>query len=76
MSCGTFRPAAAYRPRRTDRAAAPRGDLYDSHEDGPGVGEYPDSGKVTTGARVAGDDFGFARMNRLETDLDYWDGEP
>jgi hypothetical protein len=31
---------------------------------------------VLTNARVAGDDFGFARMNRLDTDLDYWDGEP
>ena len=27
-------------------------------------------------ARVAGNDFGFARMNRRGTDLDYWDGEP
>lgn len=47
-----------------------------STKDQPEVVEYPDSGKYLASARVAGDDFGFARMHRAETDLDYWDGEP
>jgi uncharacterized cupin superfamily protein len=47
-----------------------------STRDTPEVVEYPDSGKVLTNARVAGTESGFARMNRLDTNLDYWDGEP
>jgi uncharacterized cupin superfamily protein len=47
-----------------------------STRDVPEVVEYPDSNKVLTNSRLAGEDFGFARMNRLDTDLDYWDGEP
>ncbi len=47
-----------------------------STRDLPEVVEYPDSNKVLTNARIGGNDFGFARMNRLDTDLDYWDGEP
>ncbi len=55
---------------------APLKYLSISTKDVPEVVEYPDSNKVLTNARVAGNDFGFARMSRLDTDLDYWDGEP
>jgi uncharacterized cupin superfamily protein len=42
----------------------------------PEVCEYPDSGKYLASARVQGHDQGFARIQRLDSDLDYWDGEP
>ena len=41
-----------------------------STKDAPEVCEYPDSGKTLAYGP------GFGRMTRLETDLDYWDGEP
>jgi uncharacterized cupin superfamily protein len=47
-----------------------------STRDQPEIVEYPDSGKVLSSARIEGSGVEFARMNRLETDLDYWDGEP
>jgi uncharacterized cupin superfamily protein len=42
----------------------------------PEVCEYPDSGKYLATARIEGSALGFGRMNRLESDLDYWEGEP
>ena len=47
-----------------------------STKEQPEVVEYPDSGKYLAAARIDGKDYGFARMHRAETDLDYWDGEP
>ena len=69
-------PGPDYPHQMINTSDAPLKYLSISTKDVPEVVEYPDSGKVLTSARVAGSDFGFARMNRLETDLDYWDGEP
>ena len=69
-------PGPAYPHQIINTSEAPLKYLSISTKDQPEVVEYPDSGKVLTSARVAGNDFGFARMNRLETDLDYWDNEP
>ena len=69
-------PGPDYPHQMINTSDAPLKYLSLSTKDAPEVVEYPDSGKVLTNARVAGNDFGFARMNRLDTDLDYWDGEP
>ena len=55
---------------------APLKYLSISTKETPEICEYPDSDKVLANARMAGNDYGFARMNRRGTDLDYWDGEP
>ena len=69
-------PGPDYPHQMINTSDAPLKYLSISTKDNPEVVEYPDSGKVLANARVAGNDFGFSRMNRLETDLDYWDGEP
>jgi uncharacterized cupin superfamily protein len=69
-------PGPAYPHQMINTSDAPLKYLSISTKDQPEVVEYPDSGKVLTSARVAGNDFGFARMSRLDTDLDYWDNEP
>ena len=69
-------PGPDYPHQMINTSDAPLKYLSISTKDVPEVVEYPDSGKVLTNARVAGNEFGFARMNRLDTDLDYWDGEP
>jgi len=69
-------PGPDYPHQMINTSGAPLKYLSISTKDVPEVVEYPDSGKVLANARVAGNDFGFARMNRLDTDLDYWDGEP
>jgi uncharacterized cupin superfamily protein len=42
----------------------------------PEICEYPDSGKYLSAATVGGERYGFSRIHRADTDLDYWDGEP
>jgi uncharacterized cupin superfamily protein len=69
-------PGPEYPHQMINTSEAPLKYLSISTRDTPEVVEYPDSNKVLTNARTAGNDFGFARMNRLDTDLDYWDGEP
>ena len=69
-------PGPDYPHQMINTSDAPLKYLSISTKDNPEVVEYPDSSKVLANARVAGDDFGFARMTKLETDLDYWDGEP
>ena len=69
-------PGPEYPHQMINTSDAPMKYLSISTKDTPEVVEYPDSGKVLTSARVAGTDSGFSRMNRLDTDLDYWDGEP
>ena len=69
-------PGPDYPHQMINTSDAPLKYLSISTKDTPEVVEYPDSNKVLASARVAGSDFGFARMNRLDTDLDYWDGEP
>ena len=69
-------PGPDYPHQMINTSDAPLKYLSISTKDTPEVVEYPDSNKVLTNARLACNDFGFARMNRLDTDLDYWDGEP
>jgi len=69
-------PGPEYPHQMINTSAAPLKYLSISTKDVPEVVEYPDSNKVLTNARVAGDDFGFARMNTRDTDLDYWHDEP
>ena len=69
-------PGPEFPHQMINTSDAPLKYLSISTKDQPEVVEYPDSGKVLTSARVGGVDFGFARMGRLDTDLDYWDGEP
>ena len=47
-----------------------------STKEQPEICEYPDSGKYFSSARVEGHEQGFARIQRLDDDLDYWAGEP
>ena len=69
-------PGPDYPHQMINTSDAPLKYLSISTRDVPEVVEYPDSNKVLASARVAGSGSGFARMNRLDTDLDYWDGEP
>jgi uncharacterized cupin superfamily protein len=69
-------PGPEYPHQMINTSDAPLKYLSISTRDTPEVVEYPDSNKVLTQARGVGSDVGFARMNRLDTDLDYWDGEP
>lgn len=69
-------PGPDYPHQMINTSDAPLKYLSISTKDVPEVVEYPDSGKVLASARVAGDDFGFARMTHRDTDLDYWHGEP
>jgi len=72
-----FVPAGPEYPHQMiNTSDAPLKYLSISTKDSPEVCEYPDSGKVLTHVRPAGGAYAFARMNRLDTDLDYWDGEP
>jgi len=69
-------PGPEYPHQMINTSDAPLKYLSISTKDMPEVCEYPDSNKVLTYASVDGSTPGFARMNRLDTDLDYWDGEP
>ncbi|HEY9025094.1 MAG TPA: cupin domain-containing protein [Burkholderiaceae bacterium] len=69
-------PGPDYPHQMINTSDAPLKYLSISTKDVPEVVEYPDSNKVLTNARVAGNDFGFARMNTRDTDLDYWHDEP
>jgi len=69
-------PGPEYPHQMINTSDAPLKYLSISTKDMPEVCEYPDSNKVLTYASVEGNTPGFARMNRLDTDLDYWDGEP
>ena len=69
-------PGPAYPHQIINTSDAPLKYLSISTKDSPEVVEYPDSGKYLASATKEGDPFGFARMHRAETDLEYWDGEP
>ncbi len=63
-------PGPDYPHQMINTSDAPLKYLSISTQDSPEVCEYPDSNKTLAyGA-------GFGRMSRLDTDLDYWDGEP
>jgi len=72
-----FVPAGPDYPHQMiNTSEAPLRYLSISTRETPEICEYPDSDKVLANARFAGSEAGFARMNRRDTDLDYWDGEP
>jgi uncharacterized cupin superfamily protein len=63
-------PGPEYPHQMINTSDAPLKYLSISTRESPEVCEYPDSNKTLAyGA-------GFGRMSRLDTDLDYWDGEP
>ena len=66
-----FMPAGPDYPHQMiNTSDAPLKYLSISTKEAPEVCEYPDSNKILAyGPAVS-------RMNRLDTDLDYWDGEP
>ena len=68
-------PGPEYPHQLVNTSDAPLKYLSISTQESPEVCEYPDSGKVLSTAKHAGH-ASFARMHRLEEDLDYWDGEP
>jgi uncharacterized cupin superfamily protein len=68
-------PGPEYPHQMINTSDAPLKYLSISTRDTPEVCEYPDSNKVLTIARQPGSESGLRRMNRLDTDLDYWDGE-
>ena len=72
-----FVPAGPEYPHQMiNTSDAPLKYLSLSTREQPEVVEYPDSNKVLSTARPPAGDSVFRRMNRLDTDLDYWDGEP
>ena len=68
-------PGPDYPHQIINTSDAPLKYLSISTKERPEIVEYPDSGKylATTGASGPAR---FARMGRLDTDLDYWEGEP
>lgn len=69
-------PGPEYPHQIINTSGAPLKYLSISTKDSPEVVEYPDSGKYLATATREGDPFGFGRMHRADTDLEYWDGEP
>jgi uncharacterized cupin superfamily protein len=69
-------PGPEYPHQFINTSDAPLKYLSISTKDSPEVVEYPDSGKYLASATRDGDAYGFARMHRADTDLEYWDGEP
>jgi uncharacterized cupin superfamily protein len=67
-------PGADYPHQVINTSDRPLKYLSISTKDQPEIVEYPDSGKFFASAKTDASEFG--RINRLETDLDYWDGEP
>jgi uncharacterized cupin superfamily protein len=71
-----FLPAGPGYPHQiVNTSDAPLKYLSISTQARPEIVEYPDSGKylASAGGRGPGR---FARMGRLDQDLDYWEGEP
>jgi uncharacterized cupin superfamily protein len=71
-----FLPAGPDYPHQiVNTSDAPLKYLSVSTQTRPEIVEYPDSGKYLAIAGASGPPR-FARMGRLATDLDYWEGEP
>ena len=71
-----FLPAGPDYPHQiVNTSDAPLKYLSISTQTRPEIVEYPDSGKYLAIAGANGP-ARFARMSRLDTDLDYWEGEP
>jgi uncharacterized cupin superfamily protein len=69
-------PGPEYPHQIINTSGLPLKYLSISTREQPEICEYPDSGKFLSSARVEGQEQGFARIQRLDGDLDYWDGEP
>ena len=63
-------PGPEYPHQMINTSDAPLKYLSISTKETPEVCEYPDSNKMLAYGPA------ISRMNRLDTDLDYWDGEP
>jgi len=71
-----FLPAGPDYPHQiVNTSDAPLKYLSISTQTRPEIVEYPDSGKYLATTAASGP-ARFARMGRLDTDLDYWEGEP
>ena len=71
-----FLPAGPDYPHQiVNTSDAPLKYLSISTQTRPEIVEYPDSGKYLATAGASGSPR-FARMGRLDEDLDYWEGEP
>jgi len=71
-----FLPAGPDYPHQIiNTSDAPLKYLSISTQTRPEIVEYPDSGKYLAISGASGPPR-FARMGRLDTDLDYWEGEP
>ena len=71
-----FLPAGPDYPHQiVNTSDAPLKYLSISTQTRPEIVEYPDSGKFLASAGGSGPPR-FARMGRLDQDLDYWEGEP
>jgi uncharacterized cupin superfamily protein len=71
-----FLPAGPDYPHQiVNTSDAPLKYLSISTQSRPEIVEYPDSGKYLASAGPSGPPR-FARMGRLDQDLDYWEGEP
>ncbi|HSC62145.1 MAG TPA: cupin domain-containing protein [Caldimonas sp.] len=71
-----FLPAGPDYPHQiVNTSDAPLKYLSISTQTRPEIVEYPDSGKFLASAGAPGSSR-FARMGRLDENLDYWDGEP
>jgi uncharacterized cupin superfamily protein len=71
-----FLPAGPDYPHQiVNTSDAPLKYLSISTQTRPEIVEYPDSGKYLASAGASGSPR-FARMGRLDEDLDYWEGEP
>ena len=71
-----FLPAGSDYPHQIiNTSEAPLKYLSISTQTRPEIVEYPDSGKYLASAGPSGAPQ-FARMGRLDQDLDYWEGEP
>jgi len=69
-------PGPAYPHHILNTSDAPLKYLSLSTREYPEVCEYPDSGKYMAYTPADGPLLQRGRMHRVETDLDYWDGEP
>jgi uncharacterized cupin superfamily protein len=69
-------PGPEYPHQILNTSEAPLKYLSISTQETPEVCEYPDSSKYLAYARPKGPLLDGGRMHRVDTDLDYWDGEP
>ncbi len=72
-----FIPAGPDYPHQIiNTSDAPLKYLSFSTKEQPEICEYPDSGKYMAAARIPAQGSVFRRTDRLDADIDYWEGEP